>query len=283
MQLGPLHAWISVDGVQLSEYAAETTIEYSADRAPEASCWIPSECNKKFRVHYENTEASQWHIVNALVTVDGIRCGSRDMQCRDLARPRIVSGSRDSVSTSAYTRRPLLFAQQALTDDDTLLNAAISPELGCIKVEMRNVREVPSRSSHRTVWKGSAPSFETPVLHERSKKAMGHSVQFGAEYLENNTRTGPIEVINELATFVFKYRPIEILRAQGIAPPEVRPDAAASSSVEVVDLTLDDDDAGEIQKLEAQLRVLKKSVKTKPEPSGVKREAFIPGEVIDLT
>jgi hypothetical protein len=64
------------------------------------------------------------------------------------------------------------------SDDDSLLNAAISPELGCIKVEMRNVREVPSRSSHRTVWKGSAPSFETPVLHERSKKAMGHSVQF---------------------------------------------------------------------------------------------------------
>ncbi|KAJ7882296.1 hypothetical protein B0H13DRAFT_928827 [Mycena leptocephala] len=282
MQLGPLHAWISVDGVQVSEYAAETTIEYSADRA-EASCWIPSECNKKFRVHYENTEASQRHIVNAQVTVDGICCGSHNMQCRDLGRPRIVSGSRDSVSTSAYTRRPLLFAQQALTDDDDLLNAAISPELGCIKVEMRNVREIPSRSSHRTVWKGSAPSFETPVLHERSKKAMGHSVQFGAEYLGNNTQANPIEVINELATFVFKYRPIEILRAQGIAPPEVRPDAAASSSVEVVDLTLDDDDAGEIQKLEAQLRVLKKSVKTKPGPSGVKREVFIPGEVIDLT
>jgi hypothetical protein len=41
MRLGELHAWISVDGVELSEFA----VEYSAD-GKEASCWIPSECDK---------------------------------------------------------------------------------------------------------------------------------------------------------------------------------------------------------------------------------------------
>jgi hypothetical protein len=41
MRLGELHAWISVDGVELSEFA----VEYSADGRV-ASCWIPSECDK---------------------------------------------------------------------------------------------------------------------------------------------------------------------------------------------------------------------------------------------
>jgi hypothetical protein len=59
-------------------------------------------------------------------------------------------------------------------DDDNLLNAAISPELGSIKVQMRKVISVPSRRQ-QPVWLGD--SFESKVLHERSKKAMGHSVQ----------------------------------------------------------------------------------------------------------
>ncbi|KAF7374312.1 hypothetical protein MSAN_00314600 [Mycena sanguinolenta] len=279
MRLGDLHVWVSVDDVELSEFA----VEYSADEK-EGSCWIPSECDKKFSVNWKHTNSSPRHTVNAMVSVDGIRCGSNDMICRDRKRPHIASGCRTSVATSAYTRRPLLFGRQELTDDDELLNAAISPEFGSIKVEVRHVREVHSHRSHRRpVWHGQDRSFETPVLHERSKKAIGHSVQFGAEFQAVNTKANQIEVVRELATFVFKYRPIELLRAQGIAPPLVRP-APAVSSAEVVDLTLDDDNEVEIKKLEAQLRALKKGTKVKSEP-GVKQEKvlFKPGEVIDLT
>ncbi|KAJ6561710.1 hypothetical protein B0H19DRAFT_86584 [Mycena capillaripes] len=275
MRLGALHAWISVDGVEVSEFA----VEYSADRT-EVSCWIPSECNKNFCIHWKNTESSSRHTANALVTVDGICCGSNNMYCHDRAHPRVASGSRDSVATSAFARRPLFFGQQELTDDDALLNAAISPELGSIKVEMRNVRSVPSRSPRQTFWRGT-PSFETKVLHERSKKAMGHSVRFGAEFFSANSQSDPVEVLEDLATFIFKYRPIDILRAQGIAPPVVSAKPVASSTG-VVDLTLDDDDATKIRKLEARLRILKKA-KAKTERSGVKRETLSSGEVIDLT
>ncbi|KAJ7817757.1 hypothetical protein B0H14DRAFT_2841611 [Mycena olivaceomarginata] len=257
MRLDELHAWISVDGVELPEFA----VEYSAD-GKEASCWIPSECDKVER---------PFHFT------------SNNMYCRDHRHPQITSGSRNSVATSALSRRPLLFAQQALTDDDNLLNAAISPELGSIKVQMRKVISVPSRR-RQPVWPGD--SFESKVLHERSKKAMGHSVQFGAAYPAINSQADPIEVIAELATFVFKYRPLELLRAQGIAPPEIRPEAAAAP-IEVVDLTVDDDDASEIKQLEARLPVLKKKgVKVKSKSSGVKQEksfVFAPGEIIDLT
>ncbi|KAJ7712182.1 hypothetical protein B0H14DRAFT_2483028 [Mycena olivaceomarginata] len=251
MRLDEIHAWICVDDVKLSEFA----LEYSAD-GMEASCWIPSECDKQFSIHWETTDSVAGQTLNAQVTVDGTRCGSNDMYCPDRARPHIASGSRNSVATSAETRRPLLFAQQALTDDDNLLNAAISPELGSIRVNIREVRTAPSMRSHRQppVWGGR---FETQVLHERSKKAMGHSVQFGAEYRARNHRLEPPVVVRDLATFVFRYRPIELLMAQGIAPPVVRPQPAASSADhEVVDLTVDDDDddkaaASEIKKLEA--------------------------------
>ncbi|KAJ7722255.1 hypothetical protein B0H14DRAFT_3006632 [Mycena olivaceomarginata] len=270
MRLGELHAWISVDGVELSEFA----VEYSAD-GKEASCWIPSECDKRFSVEWKNTRSSSRQTVNAQVTVDGTKCGNSNMRCRDPLHPQIASGNRDSVATSAHSRQPFLFAQQALTDDDNLLNAAISPELGSVKVQIRKVVSVPSRRPSRPVW--SRHSFESKVLHERSKKAIGHSVQFGAVYPARNSKSDPIDVIANLATFVFKYRPIELLRAQGIAPPEVRPEAAATPT-EVVDLTADDDDAVEIKQLEARLRVLKKK-SVKQERSSM----FAPGEVIDLT
>ncbi|KAJ6512604.1 hypothetical protein C8R45DRAFT_960863 [Mycena sanguinolenta] len=280
MRLGDLYVWVSVDDVELSEFA----VEYSADKK-EGSCWIPSECDMNFSVNWKHTNSSPQQKLNAMVSVDGTRCDSNNMYCAERTRPHVVSGFRNSVATSAYTRRPLLFARQALTDDDSPLNAAISPELGSIKVQVRLVRDArPSRNSHRQpVWRGHDRSCETPVLHERSKKAIGHSVQFGAEFPTVNGKAKRIEIIREIATFVFKYRPIELLRAQGIAPLLVRT-APAVSSAEVVDLTLDDDNVAEIKKLEARLRALKKGAKVKTEPS-VKQEkvVFKPGEVIDLT
>ncbi|KAJ7222901.1 hypothetical protein C8J57DRAFT_1536118 [Mycena rebaudengoi] len=53
MQLGHFSASVSVDGVQLSEYAPE----YSAD-GQEATCWIPSESGKKFKIEWSNAAAS---------------------------------------------------------------------------------------------------------------------------------------------------------------------------------------------------------------------------------
>ncbi|KAJ7111889.1 hypothetical protein C8R44DRAFT_798872 [Mycena epipterygia] len=281
MKLGPIYAWISVDGVELSEFAAEI----SAD-GKEAICWIPSECDKKISVNWKHNDLPPHQTTHAEVTVDGISCGHKNMK-RDRRLPRVAYDSRDSVSTSPHTRRSLVFAKQALTDDDNVLNAAISPELGSIKVEIRHAE--PSGPTEE--WRRGKPRYNTQVLHERSKKAMGHSVQFGAEFRTTNTQCSRGKIIKHLATFVFKYRPIEILRAQSIAPPVIREERVISAE-DIVDLTMEDDvpdvsDADEIRKLEARLRELKnKGVKVKHESSGVKMEkgsVFKPGEVIDLT
>ncbi|KAK6984196.1 hypothetical protein R3P38DRAFT_3105629 [Favolaschia claudopus] len=157
MRIGDLHAWISVDGVELPEFATEV-----AANGEQVCCWVPSECGKEFCIHVMNTGSSS-------------RVISRDLVYKDSTSRRTSSACFDSVPTGPSTRRRLLFGQQVLSDDDSLLSADVSPELGSITVKMRVVKDRPrSRYSH------SEPSWRDPktqVLHERSKKAIGHTVQ----------------------------------------------------------------------------------------------------------
>jgi len=97
-----------------------------------------------------------------------------------------------------------------------------------------------------------------------------------------------------LATFIFKYRSLDMLKANGIAssstgqkrPAEAQPEADVKE--EVIDI--EDDNAKEIRALEHRLNALKSQRSTSQgNPSKkVKREprnqtSFIPGEIIDLT
>ncbi|KAJ7883960.1 hypothetical protein B0H13DRAFT_2667072 [Mycena leptocephala] len=285
MQLGQLSAVITVDGLPLSEYA----VEYSAD-GTEATCWIASENDKRFCIKLQDTDSSPRRTISGRISVDGIKCGGRHL----ITQPghRVGTASRDSVSTSPNTRRPLTFSKQVLTDDDAYLNAAISPELGTIKVVFNLVRIHHGRETTRN-WHGRQETHG--ILHERSKKAMGHSVQFGPEFHRQNPPKLSTTHIRTLVTFTFKYRPIELLRAEGIAPPAPRAQRAVTPT-DVVDLSMDvdedDGDDAEIRKLETRLNALKKKNKEKQvkrESSNVKKEIkieepiFRPGEVIDLT
>ncbi|KAJ7767225.1 hypothetical protein B0H16DRAFT_1521342 [Mycena metata] len=285
MHLGPYHATVHVDGAPLPEYA----IEISNDGL-EATCWIPSQNNKNFSIKLKNTNHSHHKTISGRVAVDGIKCGGLHLASRDGSRTS--RAQRDSVSTSSSTRRPLTFSQPALTDDDAYLNASISPDLGTIKVDFCLVQ--PSRRKKDRKW---YVRHEPQILHERSKKGMGHSIQFGPEYHRlNASKMIASHTVKSVARFSFKYRPIELLRAEGIAPPAPREERAATPP-DVVDLSMDvdEDEEAEIKKLEMRLETLKKKQKGQPKP--VKREAsfevkkeikregplFLPGEVIDLT
>ncbi|KAJ6459459.1 hypothetical protein C8R47DRAFT_139628 [Mycena vitilis] len=287
MQLGQFTASITVDDVPLSEYAAE----YSAD-GMEATCWIASETDKQFSINFRDADASPRRIVSGRVAVDGMGCGG--MHLGDPSRTGVSTASRNSVSTSDKTRRPLTFAKQVLTDDDAYLNVAISPDLGTIKAVFALVTVCPRIGSFKKPRHHAEPAN---ILHERSKKAMGHSVQLGPEYHANNNTTRlTSQTIKTLATLTFRYRPIELLRAQGIAPPLVR-DVATTIPTDILDLTMDvdsegDDEDTEIKKLQARLEALQKNKKRKQvkrESPDVKKEIkredpiFKPGEVIDLT
>ncbi|KAJ7614139.1 hypothetical protein FB45DRAFT_262539 [Roridomyces roridus] len=282
MQLGQFSASVSVDGVNLSEYAPE----YSAD-GTEATCWIPSQNDKCFRVDWANNKASKLRLISGSLTVDGIRCGGKHMAPRDSQHPTFSQASRDSVAISATTRRPLMFSKQALTDDDEYLNASISPHFGTIRLELRHVKKNPLSG----LSTANSKDYKTQILHEKSKKAVGHAVQFGAEFQSKLNTHLKTTTVQKLVTFVFKYRPIELLQAEGFAPPPIRTERAPP--MDILDLTMDtdeDDAKVELRQLEARVGVLKKKLKrVKQEPS-VKKELktesqpiFEPGDVIDLT
>ncbi|KAJ7222911.1 hypothetical protein C8J57DRAFT_1198238 [Mycena rebaudengoi] len=299
MKLGQFSASVTVGGVELSEYAPE----YSADGI-EATCWIASESDKQFSVEWKDEQASKPCLIVGYLNVDGIACPGKHMKLlpakgRARGGNRVSAGHRDSVSTSETTRRALVFAKQALTDDDAYLNTSISPHLGSISLELWETERVLTERRQHT-WAGL--TLEPQILHERAKKAIGHSIQFGAEFNKHNgsnntSRNYKTKRVRLLATFIFKYRPIDLLRAEGIAPPEARVgDKRPASPTDSQDLTLVDEDndggdANEIKQLEARLSELKKknAKRVKREPSGVKKEIksegslFETGEVIDLT
>ncbi|KAK7006230.1 hypothetical protein R3P38DRAFT_3037434 [Favolaschia claudopus] len=280
MQLGQFSAFISVDGVPLPEFS----IEYSPDGL-EGTCWIASEDDKEFRVEFKDKNSLVSYPISVKTRVDGTSCGSKLLKTR--RGTNISTGKRDSVASSATTRRQLKFGRQLLTDDDSYLQTAIPAELGSISVIFRHVK-----SCDRLTQVGTRGDLEPTVLHERSKKGMGHSVQFGPEFHRVNKAQSHSKTIKTLATLIFRYRPIDLLRARGIAPSNAGRSNVADDDFLKSDDDVDEDEDIEIKRLEARLASLKNKKQTKhvkQERSTVKKEIksekidFIPGEVIDLT
>jgi len=144
----------------------------------------------------------------------------------------------------------------------------------------------------------SNPSTTFPdeqKVNERSKKALVHRVKLGEEVQAMQAQVCPCKRLDSepLVTFVFKYRPLEILKAHGIVPVVAGVKRGAGSSLDEPRVKregpgVDSVDA-EIKALEKRMKILKarhaqrsriaKRVKTEP----LDQSAFMPGEVIDLT
>ncbi|KAF8903774.1 hypothetical protein CPB85DRAFT_1012329 [Mucidula mucida] len=116
------------------------------------------------------------------------------------------------MSTSATTERNLMFAGLQLSDDDGLLGAAVSAELGEIKIEHWHVMI----GAHIPYKAGTYA--EIGPIHERSKKAVSRRAQLGAvKAVPLQTQRTAIEVA--VLTVIYRYRPLDMLQADGIVPP----------------------------------------------------------------
>ncbi|KAF8900903.1 hypothetical protein CPB85DRAFT_1394525 [Mucidula mucida] len=282
-----ISAWINVDGAPLSEYGEEVI---SAD--DKIVCWVPSEAGKEFTVNIRHELCS--FDVASYVYVDGKYIGGGYLH------PFHADGKDSTcvsaLATSATTERNLLFAALDLTDDDTLLGSDVSAELGEIKVEHWHVmmgEKIPFRPHQYQ---------ETGPVHERSKKAISHRTQLGASSSTGFRTQQKATAVTRLLTVIFRYRPLGMLQANGIAPPAAPVPSTSSSGSRKRSLTPDDDvinisdedsdaDAARIAKLEAELKRLRnakrpsKKVKREPVVKQEKRRkvVFDPDDVIDLT
>ncbi|KAF8557823.1 hypothetical protein OG21DRAFT_1504786 [Imleria badia] len=300
MQLGTFTANILVDGRALEEY------DIVSESPTKVTCWVASEEGKSFSVQWKCHEESRVAGTKGRVHVDGLGCGSQ------LNSPGVL-GVQDTATFSSFiggtSTRDLKFSRIQLSDDDSLLNKQIHKSLGEISlviVRGEMVKEpCPRPAGNRDVF---VPGNDQ--LHERSKKATVHCVGFGPEKPRRYSRYKRRLIRNsepEIA-FVFKYQPLSVLQANGIAPRPTSTDASAghesSSSERDVGIPQADDDRtsedikpaelnDRIQGLENELKRLRevqgsnskdqKPKRIKTEDCGKRRRLFAPGEIIDLT
>ncbi|KAJ7162065.1 hypothetical protein C8R46DRAFT_342928 [Mycena filopes] len=204
-------AWVAIDGVEAPEYGVEVS-----ENEQDITCWIPSEVGKTFSVNWTNVSAPG--LTGGGVQVDGLKCGFEAIA----AEMRPFSAFMDGIAETDTKTRPFEFAPLELTDDDTYLDSSSHPHLGLIKLEIWRV----------DVSGGYAPAVvavpSAQKVHERAKKAMNQQIKFGAAVQHAQVQSAQIRRIGHapLVTFSFKYRSLDVLKANGIAPP-VAPPAAA--------------------------------------------------------
>ncbi|KAG6817761.1 hypothetical protein H0H93_007026 [Arthromyces matolae] len=203
--------------------------------------------------------------------------------------------TRNDVLASATTTRALLFSTVQLSgahavpyliiemlttymvDDESLGTAHM--QLGDIVVDLYQ-----AKMGERVEYSKGRKEFDNnDKISEKSKKAVSHRVAFGEELPCKKIHVTKMVKINKLATFTFKYRSIDVLRADGIAPPDPKPQtpkgkrkASDSDVLEIEDSTEDEDSAmykGLVEALEAikEKRAKKKARKAASNPAASKK------------
>ncbi|KAF8655827.1 hypothetical protein AX16_002912 [Volvariella volvacea WC 439] len=301
LKLRNVTAWVEIEKRKLPMY----DIQISED-GERITCWIPSESGKEFEVCYSVDESLP---TTGRLFVDGAKCDGIYI------RPGHSSPARLVHTSVGDERRKLAFADVQVTEDEAYLEQAVPQELGEIRLIVDQVKHK-GFISPTTRIKKSDP-FKG-IIHERSKKALGHCVKLGATLAAPPFKWNDVARVRTLGTFVFRYRSIEILRANGRAPPDPNrkrrkrksaDETGTASVVNRVVIEIEDDGEGareddkekvkqerereeEISRLRARLKELedsrpKKRVRIKQEVKQEIKQEHVPvrihREVIDLT
>ncbi|KAI5885852.1 uncharacterized protein SCHCODRAFT_02642631 [Schizophyllum commune H4-8] len=304
MRLGDIDCWIEVDGKSLDEYG----IELSGD-LKKCTAWIPSKAGQEFAVSWRDPCLSRATV--GYVYADGKYTSGRVM------RPNraMVSAFVDGTYTSPTQLRKYQFSDMTLTDDDSYLNKT-SQEVGEITVKIW----LCTVGAHVPL---SVKTLDEPSkMHEKTKKGLAHSVGFSTTtQLPQPVSAVSVQTIgaSPMATFTFRYRSIDMLRANGIAPmpapaavPLARkakspkpvagpsrgrkrkaaspltPERDTKRDVKPVIIDMDEEDEAEerIRKAEDELRRARLEMHRRRGNTRIKLEQvlpILPGEVLDLT
>nr|GAT46889.1 predicted protein [Mycena chlorophos] len=288
------HAWISIDGQPAPEYSVEVS-----EDGTNVTCWVASELGKKFSDTSPSTAPPT---------------GGKALYVQDIGtRVAEISGVTDGTNL-----RPFVFSSLEISDDDSLLGGPSHADLGLIALEIIPVRlgaTIPKASA------GPSALAQKLKVHERAKKAVTQQVGLGQaepsqpSHVIASALAGPTVV-----KFSWRYRPLDVLRANGIAPPATDASAAPTTLKRKAE---DDGSGSRPAKMEKEVFKNKsnvsgsspstsntstnkkprvknekedvidlaqhksdskvKTVKTKNKSQGVARRTYAKGEVIDLT
>ncbi|TEB33411.1 hypothetical protein FA13DRAFT_1812610 [Coprinellus micaceus] len=303
-------AWIEVEGRRLEEFRAES-------EGDKLVCWIPCEAGKDFAI---GCSVPLYRLRTTNHSIFAYLDGTSASLISNVVRQNLFTGYPETrlfseeLVKGAHATRAFQFGSLELTDDDTFLHAP-AKQFGEITVTFNSVQayvETTTDAVKGSTWK------DYYRAHERSKKGVSHCVKLGEEKpraagVKHNKAIGAQKV----CTIVFKYRQMDVLVADGIAPRRehsTRTNAAASSSTSApqgaigpssgkrkmnevkeedqIARNLLDPTDHDIERMENELAAMKAkkaqggSNGSQPSAKRVKQEhkhAFIPGEIIDLT
>ncbi|KAJ7646754.1 hypothetical protein FB45DRAFT_891328 [Roridomyces roridus] len=248
-------AWITIEGVETQEYSVEVS-----EDGETVTCWIASELGKKFAVHWSNLEYRG--AIKGIIKMDGNDCGGMltFAPTAEIRLPRTVK--KEGVTQSALEFKPFQFSSLANTDDDTVLTGPSAYEhLGTIGLEIVPVVVIEDAKLPRIL----DPSLSILTVHERSKKVATQQITLS----NSERRATPMAFSKSRITgpafirFQFKYGPIDVLRANGIAPVLKR---KASLPREP---TPEEDDTEELEK---EARVLREKLNQLDEKLALKKK-----------
>ncbi|KAF7972950.1 hypothetical protein HWV62_16518 [Athelia sp. TMB] len=190
----------------------------------EATCWIASEqaqLSQEFSVRWQRSRQLGKGTFSGRVEVDGEQCGGLIME---QTVPRAHWFVKSGLETSQDTIRSFNFAKVELTDDDALLDA--SQNIGEICLSVWRVQILETNNEYRS-------SHEERKVHERSKKLTTHRVKLGEEVETEPTKSSVVEIIGDapLVKITFKYRPRELLVAEGIISTSEEAKPAAQRNI----------------------------------------------------
>ncbi|KAH6913489.1 hypothetical protein BKA70DRAFT_1263018 [Coprinopsis sp. MPI-PUGE-AT-0042] len=210
---------VEMEGNALPEYGTEV----AADPAglPSVTCWIPSETGKTFGINIvapPSPRQTNWVFFPAL---DGLRSNGHVLSKDKPSNLRIE----EIYFNNAY--RTVKFAPIQVTDDESALDKADS-QLGEIMIRIFSYEDLVSvegldpQEARKQVPGG--------LIHEKTKKALAHHIVYGEERRSVHSSHSKLTGAELQATVIFKYRNLDILVAQEIAPRSALPATARSSA-----------------------------------------------------
>ncbi|KAJ7592538.1 hypothetical protein C8J56DRAFT_822442 [Mycena floridula] len=273
LQFEEFSAWIDVDASEAKEYS---TVVDDDGLVPTITCWIASESGKEFTVNWKDSTLHS--AITGDVRVDGRAVNGVLLQ-PGLNNPNTLATTR-GFKIAADAVRPFVFSNISVTDDDEYLGKTVDQHFGEITIDIHRVLvNAPGQQVFLPV-----PSDEK--FHERSKKALVHQIGAGAsktvgfQQPYNVTRLG-LAVVK----FIFKYRTLDQLMANGFAPRikrKAEPDVA--DEPEVIELSDSDDEDEEAHATKLAAAKARKAKRAKLDSvKKEKRETIQVGEIIDLT
>ncbi|RDB28685.1 hypothetical protein Hypma_014840 [Hypsizygus marmoreus] len=243
LQLDGFQAFITVDNTELPQFGIKID---QSNRT--VSCWIPSEAGKHFSLIWAPQPGSTPTVIGNGLSYDLFLDGT---PYKGYTAVNFGHLTISRISTSPTTMRPIMFGSVEFND------SARPPQncdgLGEIALEIYDALVVVSDGGAAAVHR----SGHDQSVNERLKKMVTHRIKLGEEEPREigEQKCHKAMRLSKLATFVFKYRSIDILRSFQLAPLD--PNAGDKRSAEDTD---DDDDDLEVD--EARYHVLQMALQS---------------------